>query len=233
MGRSKSAPAAPTRMETSGGREAEFIGRITASATHEMRNVLAIVKESAGLIEDLVHASSRSGGTPYGDRILKATGRIDAQVARGAEIVTRLNRFAHSADASGGRVDLAEEAREVAFLAQRHARAKSQALEARTTGGPVWLSANSLHVQMGLFEAVAFCLGDLPEGATLEVRVDGEANGARADLAGTAQAGVSLPRPSQSPDWHGLEARLGELGIGLQASEDGGYGVRLLCEEGG
>jgi len=35
-------------------RKAAFMGRITASATHDMKNVLAIIKESAGLMEDLI-----------------------------------------------------------------------------------------------------------------------------------------------------------------------------------
>jgi uncharacterized iron-regulated membrane protein len=220
-------------METSGGREAEFIGTITASATHEMRNVLAIVKESAGLIEDLVHASSRGGGPPHSERILKATGRIDAQVARGAEIVTRLNRFAHSMDEAHGRVDLAEEVREVAFLSQRLARAKHQTVEAASHDGPVWLIGNSLHVQMALYAAVAFCLSDLPEGAAVEMRADGNGPGARAHLAGTAEPGASLPGPSRSPAWARLEASLADFGIGLQAKGEGGYGVRLLYEGGG
>ena len=59
-------------MSTSGSREAAFIGKITASATHEIRNVLAIVKESAGLIDDLMQAAVTRGPLD-GDRVLKAT----------------------------------------------------------------------------------------------------------------------------------------------------------------
>ena len=34
--------------------EAAFLSEVTAGATHELRNVLAIIKESGGLIGDLV-----------------------------------------------------------------------------------------------------------------------------------------------------------------------------------
>lgn len=34
--------------------EIRFMGRITAGITHEMRNVLAVIRESAGLIQDLM-----------------------------------------------------------------------------------------------------------------------------------------------------------------------------------
>lgn len=221
-------------METSGRREAEFIGTITASATHEIRNVLAIVKESAGLIEDLVRASSRAGGgMTHGERILKATGRIDAQVARGAEIVARLNRFAHATDEAQGRVDLAEEVREVAFLSQRFARAKRQTVEAAAADGAVWLTGSSLDVQMALFTAVRFCLDDLPEGASLHLRADDGAGAVAADLTGRADRGVPLPAPTESPGWARLDAFLAELGIGLRTNGEGGYGLRLVYGEGG
>ncbi len=179
VGRSKSAPAAPTRMQTPGRREAEFIGRITASATHELRNVLAIVKESAGLISDLVRAFPTGSAAPNADRLLKAAGRIDAQVTRGADIVTHLNRFAHSMDEDVRRIDLDEEVRQVAFLSQRLARAKSQAVQATHADEPVWLTGNSLHVQMALHAAVAFCLEYLAEGTALEVRAGHEERGLR------------------------------------------------------
>jgi hypothetical protein len=38
-------------------RKAAFMGRITAGVTHEMKNVLAIIKESAGLMEDFLKIS--------------------------------------------------------------------------------------------------------------------------------------------------------------------------------
>jgi hypothetical protein len=219
-------------METSGGREAEFIGTITASETHEIRNVLAIVKESAGLIEDLVRASATGAGAPSRERILKATTRIDAQVARGAEIVTRLNRFAHSMDERNGRVDLADAVREVAFHSQRLARARCQTVEAAANGS-VWLTGNALHVQMALYAAVAFCLGDLPDGAALTLRAEGTGGGAAADLAGSAQPGEALTSPARAPGWARLEAQLADLGIGLEVNGESGYGVRLLYGKGG
>ncbi len=197
VGRSRSAPAAPTSMETSGGREAEFIGTITASATHEMRNVLAIVKESAGLIEDLVHASSRAGGAPHGDRILKATGRIDAQVARGAEIVTRLNRFAHSMDGGRERVDLAEEVREVAFLSQRLARTKCHTVVAVTPEGPVWIGGNSsARADVALRGRGVLCRRSARGRVAGAERLRGGSGSATtADVRVTAEPGTPLPRP--------------------------------------
>lgn len=226
VGRSKSAPAAPTRMQTPGRREAEFIGRITASATHELRNVLAIVKESAGLISDLVRAFPTGSAAPNADRLLKAAGRIDAQVTRGADIVTHLNRFAHSMDEDVRRIDLDEEVRQVAFLSQRLARAKSQAVQATHADEPVWLTGNSLHVQMALHAAVAFCLEYLAEGTALEVRAGHEEGVSGADVRWSVAA-TSAP----SPDWTALQAQVADLGFTVRPDGEG-RSVRLLYEGG-
>jgi len=230
VGRSKSAPAAPTRMQTPGRREAEFIGKVTASATHEIRNVLAIVKESAGLISDVVHASGAGGGMPHADRLLKAAGRIDAQVTRCADIVTHLNRFAHSMDEEVRRVDLDEEVHQVAFLSQRLARAKSQTVQAAHRAEPVWLTGNPIHVQMALYSTVAFCLDYLPVGCALELRAEHENGVPEAHF--RSSGGGAAADPAARPEWGLLEAQLSDLGVGVQPDGEG-LGVRLLYEGGG
>jgi hypothetical protein len=217
-------------MQTPGRREAEFIGKVTASATHEIRNVLAIVKESAGLISDLVHASGTGGGAPHADRLLKAAGRIDAQVARGADIVTHLNRFAHSMDEDVRRVDLDEEVHQVAFLSQRLARAKSQTIRAARRPEPVWLTGNSLHVQMALYATVAFCLEHLPVGCVLELRAEHENGAPEAHVRGAVDEASSAS--AASPEWGRLEAQLADLGVCVRPDGEG-VGVRLLYEGGG
>jgi len=63
------------------------------SAAHELRNVLAIVKELAGLIEDSVHAAD-PGEALSPEKVLRASGRIRAQVDRGVDIASELREIA-------------------------------------------------------------------------------------------------------------------------------------------
>ena len=72
-------------------RDAAFVAKITAGATHEIRNVLAIIKESAGLVTDVIHSL---GGRPLSnpDKVVRAVGRIDAQVSRGAALLAEARR---------------------------------------------------------------------------------------------------------------------------------------------
>jgi len=86
-------------------KEAAFMGRITAGVTHEMKNVLAIIKESAGLMEDLL-ALSKDASFPHREKFSSVLSKIRNQVARGVDISTRLNAFAHSPDRRPADVDL-------------------------------------------------------------------------------------------------------------------------------
>ena len=88
-------------------REVAFFGRITAAFTHEMKNVLAIIKESAGLMEDLL-ALSQNAAFPHQERFVRSLATIEAQAKRGIELSNRLNRFAHSPDEAFATVDLNE-----------------------------------------------------------------------------------------------------------------------------
>jgi hypothetical protein len=80
--------------------KAAFMGRITAGVTHEIKNVLAIIKESAGLMEDLFELS-KDHAPPPREKFLRTLTRITEQVRRGVDLATNLNEFAHTSDESG------------------------------------------------------------------------------------------------------------------------------------
>jgi hypothetical protein len=94
---------------------ARFIARMTAGTTHEFRNVLAIVGESAGLIQDLMLAQGTPGGQGR-ESMLRAVQRIEKQVVRGAELVSALNGLAHALDQECEGLDLADQTRAAAVL---------------------------------------------------------------------------------------------------------------------
>ena len=109
-------------------REVAFLGRITAAFTHEMKNVLAIIKESAGLMEDLL-ALTPGPAFPHRDRFARSLTTIQAQTKRGVELSNRLNRLAHSSDKEVARVDLNDILEQVIILSERFARLKGVSLQ--------------------------------------------------------------------------------------------------------
>jgi len=75
----------------------QFFGKMSASISHEIKNVMAIINENAGLLEDLSFMEAK--GIPIdGERIRTITRRIQSQIQRGDRIIKNMNRFAHSAD---------------------------------------------------------------------------------------------------------------------------------------
>ena len=75
----------------------QFFGKISASISHELKNVMAIVNENAGLLEDLTVMAER--GKPLDPARLKLmAAAVQKQIGRADVILKNMNRFAHSFD---------------------------------------------------------------------------------------------------------------------------------------
>lgn len=85
----------------------QFFGRISASVSHEIKNVFAVINEAAGLMKDFTLMAER--GMPIQpDRLASAADTIQGQVRRGDSIVKNMNAFSHSADDGVRETDLVE-----------------------------------------------------------------------------------------------------------------------------
>lgn len=98
----------------------QFYGKMSASISHEIKNVLAIVNENAGLLNDLVMMAER-GMAIEPQRLVGIAETVGKQVRRADEIAKNLNRFAHSADRLWAEVDLVERLELALALAGRFA----------------------------------------------------------------------------------------------------------------
>ena len=95
-----------------------FFGQMSASATHEIKNTLAIINESAGLLEDLSKmAETNPPLSPV--RVNDISQRVTKQVKRADLVVRKLNRFSHSVDRQTQMTDLEETVCFVLDLASR------------------------------------------------------------------------------------------------------------------
>jgi len=208
------------------GAEAAFIARMTASTTHELRNALAVVKESAGLVDDLTLALQRQRPVNP-EKMLSATRRIDAQVARAADLLTSLHRLAHGLDHAREPLDVGQHLRHVVFLCQRFARLRRSRIElAAEHGDGRTVQANALHLLMLLTTAIDCALELLPEESVVALRVTGAGGGSTIELTATAGGGVAPPSPEGAASWPRLTALGGRLGAAVTAARSG-FGIRL------
>lgn len=212
-------------MESSKYPEAAFLAAMTASATHEVRNVLAIIKESAGLVNDLMEVYGTRGNLDP-EKVQRALERIRVQVKRGADHLTHLNRLAHTLDQDLSIVDLNEEVEQLVFLSQRFARQKGQEAEVERGTGDRELVMNALRLHMALFGAMECCLEELPEGSTVRVGARDEGEGVVAEFKGVGEG--SDPEPTRVwQGWQQLQELAGSLGAELERCTSG-YGIRFL-----
>ncbi|WP_319524827.1 hypothetical protein [uncultured Desulfosarcina sp.] len=74
-----------------------FFGRVNASISHELKNVMAIISETAGLLSDL--SDMASSGKPLApDMLQECTVSIVEEIQRGYAVIRQMNRFSHSID---------------------------------------------------------------------------------------------------------------------------------------
>lgn len=83
----------------------EFTGRVIASISHELKNALATVGESAGLLSDLLAEPEVDDGLKEEMRACGET--ITEELHRSFDIVRNLNTFAHTADEAIADADVA------------------------------------------------------------------------------------------------------------------------------
>lgn len=161
----------------------QFFGKMCASISHDIKNVLAVINENAGLLEDLCLMAEK--GRPIEPvRLKRLAGDVQEQIRRGDRIVTGMNRFAHSADAPNVDVDLSEMADLLAALAVRFAAANGVRVQVmspsrgkvRITTSPfmllnlMWLCLDGAMASAGPGRTIGLAVEDGAEGGRLRFR---------------------------------------------------------------
>ncbi len=149
--------------------ETAFMGKITAGITHEMKNVLAIIRESAGLMEDLL-GLAKEDSFPAREKFLKILSKIGDQVTRGVNLSNALNQFAHGPDQPLATVDMNRLIDQLVFLCQRFALSKRLTLKYVAHDQPLVFRCEVLKVQMTIFRGIDLLLNVADPGAILTIR---------------------------------------------------------------
>ena len=160
-------------MNTCEDKEVAFFGKITAGITHELKNVLAIIRESSGLMGDIISISPEAV-VKHQEKIQNSIVRIKEQIERGVNITDRLNRFAHSTDETLAKVDLQETIEQLITLAQRFARLKHVVLKTAPPdqeGPPVTLVTRHIQIHMALFASLECCFTIMSAGGEINIGI--------------------------------------------------------------
>jgi signal transduction histidine kinase len=74
-----------------------FFGKVNASISHELKNILAIISEAAGLLHDLTEMAAQ-GKKVAPEMLLTCSQDIDEEIQRGFATIKQMNIFSHSVD---------------------------------------------------------------------------------------------------------------------------------------
>ncbi|MBI5519103.1 MAG: hypothetical protein HY916_03470 [Desulfovibrio sp.] len=200
-------------------RDALFMGRLTAGATHEMQNILATIRESGGLMEDLLAVGGE--GFAHAERFKKGLCVLAEQVERGMALSEQLNYCAHAPEATPAGAEVNEAMRSLVGLYRRDAARKrvNLVLAAGRTGLRTSLRALELMGRAGL--ALDCALALLPQGSQLMLSVEEQGGLAVLRLDSPGYEALRGQEPFAE-----LERRARALGAGVSAGP-GGQGVVL------
>jgi C4-dicarboxylate-specific signal transduction histidine kinase len=191
----------------------QFFGKMTASISHEIKNALAIINESAGLLDDLTLLAEK--GVPLDPAKLKSqAAKIMKQIQRADGIVKLMNRFAHSVDETAKSVDLHDVIEFALALSARFASMRGVTLETRRPDKPVMVYTNPFFLENVLWLCLDFAMDKAGKGATVVLTVDEKESKARVRWAGLGSAKGLTGAPLSGEQEKALMEALGaEIGV--------------------
>jgi hypothetical protein len=210
--------------------ELAFFGKIAAGVTHEIKNVLATINESNGLMADFLEMLKES---PFAhrDKFQRSIGRIEEQVRRGVEITTSFNRFAHSADCPDIHVDLNEIVAGTVSLAARFTRLRDVELKASVCDKPIMLFTNAFRVRMALTRAIEAFLGCMNSGGSILLSIKSDLDPPSLNLYFEGEPGQKVLEQAVagSSEWREFEELASILGIRYEWQAPGKGFTLFFC----
>jgi C4-dicarboxylate-specific signal transduction histidine kinase len=168
--------------------ELAFFGRIGADVSHEMRNVLSVIGEYAGLLDDLL-AHVDDGSRLDCEKLKQLSAKITRQIRKGTEAMERFSRFAHATDEQAASFDLTELTRNMAALAERHVTRAGCRLETDLPKSAISVRSEPFTLQQTIFSAIELILEFLEKGALVTLRLVAQGRTAMILISGTAASG--------------------------------------------
>lgn len=135
----------------------QFFGKMSASISHEMKNVLAVINENAGLLQDFIYMHEK--GMPIDPEQLKGLSQmIKKQVQRADAIMKNMNKFAHSTDQLIKIESVNDILNIVAKLAIRFANMREVTLETIPSDEPIKIETNPFLLENLLWLCLDFAM---------------------------------------------------------------------------
>ncbi|UCG84874.1 MAG: hypothetical protein JSW71_13070 [Gemmatimonadota bacterium] len=198
---------------------AEFLTSVITDVAHELRNVLAIVMETVGLVDDLMTLSHPNSLDR--EKIKSLASRVGPQADRAAELAAVLHQLVQAYQDPSPSTSLNLVTERVAVMCQRRARKKRVSVQVTPCDQDVQVLGEQLTVYMMIHAAMECYLELLPESSVLSIQASAVPDFASVDLAGSLQGIAVKLDPTQSAAWNTVDNAAADVGASLQAESTG------------
>ena len=156
------------KLETVAETSLQFFGKMTEAISHEIKNVLAIINENAGLLEDFALMVDR-GAAIEPQRMKNISQAVMKQISRADAIVKNMNRLAHSVDESIKTIDLNDILELLVALSDRFACMRGVAVQPKLNDIPVNLRTSPFFLMNLLWLCLDFAMDAAGEDKIVEL----------------------------------------------------------------
>lgn len=212
-----------TIMKNSPQDKSYFMGRVTASVSHELQNVLAIIRETAGLMQDFLMMGDACDD--LGGRLDNSLKSIKNQVIRGVNLTSCLNRFAHTADHLTCAIDVRATLEGLLAITERLTRNKGFSVTLDPGSAPS-VECDPVMLQTICFLSIETLINALPPGQALHVTLETRDKGCLIRFSCPEASDGQVPPLTGSPHWSVLQDACQTGNVAL-SSLDGGVGICL------
>jgi len=178
------------KLDITGETGLQFFGKMSASISHELKNVLAIINENAGLLEDFCLMADR--GIAFNPERLKTmSAAVKNQINRADVILKNMNRLAHSIDATFTMVALNEIIELLLALTGRFAAMRGVTVKSNLPPQPVIISTSPYFLMNLGWRCLDFAMDAGGPQKLVELAIEVAADGTRIrfrQLAGLTKA---------------------------------------------
>ncbi len=148
-------------------------GRLLSSFSHDLKNHLAIINESTGLLQDYIEMG-RIPDKELAIKLEEILKRLDGRTAQITEMAHHLNNFAHRSDTPSSSFDLNKLMLEQLFFLHRSARLKKISLAIRIPASEMQINSNPALLQFAFLQLFDATLKQLQENDQLEISTQQE-----------------------------------------------------------
>jgi signal transduction histidine kinase len=156
----------------------QFFGKMSASISHDLKNVLAVINENAGLLEDLCLMADK-GKSFEPARLKRLAEDVKNQIRRGDRIITSMNTFAHSADSESVTIDLRELLELLVELSLRYASMRGVNLDIDRPSDSILVTTSPFILLNLLWHCLDYAMTAAGPVKTVQLAAEKTADGAR------------------------------------------------------